>query len=611
MLYRDIGVCVDRNIVNLLEKVLASRQLKTTFQPVVDLEEKEVIGHQAVVQIQGQSEVFSPVRLLGLALRSGQAYELAALYRRLSIERYAPHHTGKSLFFHASPFMPDDLEAYRDDFYGLAEKHDFDLSRLTAVLRCRKPELNQSVLAQVVTFYRSLGVRVALQVNGQTLDSHMFWGGVLPDFLKLEPSLIQGVDDSPENQRRVSTALELCQQYGVTLIAEGINTYLEYDTLLRLGVPCGQGDFLARRSREPVTSIATQDVQTLVDLKSPFEADSRTLGSLIDDRRTLVPSLPVADAVKLFVGDTGLGSIPVTDEGRLVGVLAAQRVIEYLAEHVSLLDRHLPDEEGGEAPVTVGDLLSEPALVLPAKTTLWEFSQSIQAEEQVVDKECIFLTDERGEYEGRVFLRDVFIESLDIQHQALRHANPLSGLPGHVPVDEAIIRLMKEKSLFVVASIGINELKAFNDRYGYVQGDRVILQVAKMLKEMTDPEMDFVGHIGGDNFVVVFKSGDWFERCENMINQIDVMANRFYRPEDRERGGLCTVDRRGNEVFSPFFSLCIGAVPVYPGKFSVHHEISAVAAEVKARAGATYGGAIYVDQRNYRNTEGELKVRLS
>lgn len=596
---------MNRNIASLLERVLASQQLKTTFQAVAYLEDQEVIAHQATVQIPGQSEVFSPVRLLGLASRTGQAAELATLYRRLSIERYAPHQTGKGLFFYASPFLPDNLSAYREEFLALTADQKFPLHQLTAVLRCRKPEVNQFVLAGVVTFFHDLGIKVALQLNGQTLDSPMFWGGVLPDFVKLEPSLIHRLDEFPENQQRVAAALALCEKYGVVLIAEGINTHLEYDTLLRLGVPCGQGDFLARRSREPVCQIVTPEVTTLVDLKAPFEGDNRTLGTLISDRLTLVAGLPLLDAVKLFSGEEVVSSIPVTEDGVLQGVLSAQKALACFASRAVTREEpasHLPE---------ISELVESPALLLPSSTTLGSFSQWLQGDEGGLKHESVFLTNDGGEYEGRVFLRDILAELLEYQHQALRYANPLSGLPGHVPVDERVIRLMKEKALFVVASIGINELKAFNDHYGYIQGDRVILQVAQMLKEMTDPEQDFVGHIGCDNFVLVLKSSDWFERCEGMINQIDMMASRFYQPEDRERGGLLSLDRQGNEVFSPFFSLCVGAVPVYPGKFSIHHEISAVAEEVKARAAATYGGAIYVDQRHYRSNEGELQVRLS
>ncbi len=588
---------MNKNILGLLARVLDSRQLKTMFQPLVDLENRDIIGHQATVQVQGQSELFSSVRLLGLAARTGQVEKLNALYRHRSVERYAAHKINLPLFFITSVDIPDDESCFRAEFKALVATHGLQIDSLIPVIRCRKTETSELVLAKAISFYRSMGMQVALEVDTQTLSEYMYWGGVLPDFLKLEPFLVREIDENPKNQRRVAEALGHCNEYDIGLIADGISTYLEYDTLLRLGVPYGQGRFLARRARTPVTTILMPQVETLIDIQAPFEGLPKTLASLVADRLTVASMLPLGEAVRLFTSG-GASCVPVVMEGALVGVLHAHQLLL----HVSEVE---------QTSLTALDVAQKPVLVLSENTTLWVFTQSIQAKGLADGVDYILLEDDAGQYVGRVYIRDVLAATLDSQYQAMRHANPLSGLPGHVPIDEAVIRLLKEKALFVVASIGINEIKAYNDQYGYVQGDRVILQVAQMLRESVDPELDFLGHIGGDNFIVVFKSSDWFERCESMIHQIDMMAGRFYQPKDRDAGGVSSIDRQGNKVFSPCFSLCIGAVPVFSGKFPVYHQVFEVATEVKARAKATYGGAIYIDQRSYRSSEGKLTVRLS
>ncbi|GAO37823.1 diguanylate cyclase [Sulfuricella sp. T08] len=116
-----------------------------------------------------------------------------------------------------------------------------------------------------------------------------------------------------------------------------------------------------------------------------------------------------------------------------------------------------------------------------------------------------------------------------------------------------------------------------------------------LLAEICDPELDFLGHIGGDDFITLFCSPDWEERCRSGLEKFGTTVISFFSVSDNERGGYVMENRRGEKEFNALTSLSIGAVKVGPGVFSSHMEVSTVAAEAKKIS----GNSLYINLRSY------------
>lgn len=138
------------------------------------------------------------------------------------------------------------------------------------------------------------------------------------------------------------------------------------------------------------------------------------------------------------------------------------------------------------------------------------------------------------------------------------NSNPLTGLPGAPAIEEEASRRIAGGSPFAFAYIDIDNFKAYNDRYGYFNGDTVIKTVAALLEETAGGE--FAGHIGGDDFVLVTTPGMAVRVAEELARRFDALAPGFYNLEDRERGCIVTRDRQGNERDFPLVSLTIAVV---------------------------------------------------
>lgn len=112
------------------------------------------------------------------------------------------------------------------------------------------------------------------------------------------------------------------------------------------------------------------------------------------------------------------------------------------------------------------------------------------------------------------------------------------------------------------------------------------------------PKTDFIGHVGGDDFVLIFfSSPDWKARCEQALKRFEEEIPSFFSPSDIEQGGYYATNRKGNMEFCSLISLSIGAVEIEPGVYPNYLAVAAEAAEVKKKAKAIAGNSFYFDQR--------------
>ncbi|MES2554370.1 MAG: GGDEF domain-containing protein, partial [Pseudomonadota bacterium] len=208
-----------------------------------------------------------------------------------------------------------------------------------------------------------------------------------------------------------------------------------------------------------------------------------------------------------------------------------------------------------------------------------------------------FIITENGKYLGMGGGHDLLREITQMQINAARYANPLTMLPGNVPISEHMDRLLEAEVTFYACYCDLDSFKPFNDAYGFRRGDELIQLVGKLLSQAIDSELDFVGHVGGDDFIVLFQSEDWQTRCEAILAELKKVIPDFYDKSDQALGGLESEDRQGNKLFYPYVSMSIGAVRVDPASFPSHHEISSATAFAKKQAKKLTGNSLFLERR--------------
>ena len=182
-------------------------------------------------------------------------------------------------------------------------------------------------------------------------------------------------------------------------------------------------------------------------------------------------------------------------------------------------------------------------------------------------------------------------------------ANPLTGLPGNMQIDQVMRANLRTGCSFAVCYADLNNFKTFNDQYGFSAGDAVLSFAASVLTEVVadlgDAESDFVGHVGGDDFVVLFAPERAEAICREIVRRFDAGIVRFYSEVDAERGGIFASDRQGNQIFVPLMGISLAVVTVTPELFEHPAQISQTAAEIKSylKQRSAAGSQYMIDRR--------------
>lgn len=187
-------------------------------------------------------------------------------------------------------------------------------------------------------------------------------------------------------------------------------------------------------------------------------------------------------------------------------------------------------------------------------------------------------------------------------HRSTREldASPLTKLPGNTSIIHRIQDLIDRQEDFALAYIDLDHFKSFNDKYGFSRGDEVLLMTARVIVNSIRGFMGagtFVGHVGGDDFVFIVPPEKAESACQQVIDNFDSIVPHFYDQEDRARGAIHSLDRRGKEQVYPLMAISIAVVVNRGGKLKHFGEASQIATNLKKEAKKNPKSCYVMDKR--------------
>lgn len=184
--------------------------------------------------------------------------------------------------------------------------------------------------------------------------------------------------------------------------------------------------------------------------------------------------------------------------------------------------------------------------------------------------------------------------------QTNRRISPLTGLAGNVQIQAEMKKRLLNKDKFAVFYFDLDNFKAYNDIYGFSNGDEIIKFTAKtIVRNIHALGLDdsFIGHIGGDDFVAITRATDYDKVCKNIIYEFDKEVLNYYNEDDIDKGYIEVANRRGIIEQFPLTSISIGVVEIEPGRFKNTLEIGEVGAQVKHQAKSIMGSTYIINRR--------------
>lgn len=579
-----------------LDLILAKGSLDILFHPIIRTRDHSILGYEALVRGPRKSPLHSPAALFAQAEHAGRVSELDLLCQRRAVERFSALKLEGKLFINLLSDTLAQAEALRDNLERALRTANLDSAQIVLELTEHQPLPAHEDITHVLHRLRQLGFRLALDDVGVGHNGLRLWHALLPDFIKIDRHFIHGLDSDPARRKFVAGMADLANRLGCQIIAEGVEELSELDWLASFDVPLTQGFLFGVPMAAPLRKINLPEYSPSPGLTRSHSHRSLRLEDLIRNCSPLTPETSVDDAGARFIENQGERYIPVVDRGVPVGIL-------WRTSFMTMYARRFAPELHGRKPIAL--FMDKDVLIGDLRMSLESMSRRITqaAGEDITEA---FIITREGQYQGMGEVKELLRAMTELQMRNARHANPLTGLPGNVPINDTMAQWLAESRDFVAAYVDLDQFKAFNDAYGYQKGDEAILLLAETLRRhirMDEHELDYIGHIGGDDFVVLSRRDSWEEYLTEVLTDFGKRATTLYLEEDRLRGGIMALDRQGQARLIPLMSVSIGVVPCPAGRFSHYQEISSHLAEVKKQAKAIPGNSLFVDRRSSASQE--------
>lgn len=584
------------NLVHELRSILAGDRLKPNFQPILDLRDGLVHGFEGLIRGPSDTVLHAPLNLFNVARGADLLMELDRACIFTLSRAFTSSPRNQRLFLNINPeslsWWALESVTQLEDLQALGLQPD----RIVIELTETQPTSDYKRLLRAADLFRKRGFSIAMDDLGEGFSSLRLWSELRPEYVKVDKHFVQGVSQDPVKLQFLRSLQEIAYKTGARVVAEGLETEADLAVVLELGLDFGQGYLLGRPQPTPVQPLAPELLRRATQGSRP---EAQAAGTWISQSQvnaarlmTFIPPLPPETPnIKVherFVKEPELLSLPVVKDRIPVGLINRYAFLDTMTRLYSW-------ELYGKKPCS--GFMSQDILVVDHRMSIHELSQLM------VDSDPRhilhgFIVTRGGSYAGMGSGHDLMREITRLQIHAARYANPLTQLPGNVSINEHLDGLLEQRRAFVVCYFDLDHFKPYNDVYGYEKGDEVIRWTGKLLESACDAEQDFVGHIGGDDFLVIMLSEDWEPRCRRILRAFEEGRGRFFSAEDLDRGGYETEDRLGRLVFHPLLTISLGVVPAPLGVFASHHEISAAAAQAKKQAKGLEGCSLFIERRN-------------
>ncbi|MFA5630999.1 MAG: phosphodiesterase [Porticoccaceae bacterium] len=568
---------------NLFASILNDHRLRPVFQPIANLGKGSVMGYEALIRGPVDTDLHTPASLFQAAstLRMRGQLEIAAISQIL--DHLRKHPVPGYVFINVSGNILIDVARQwgMKTLIAWLEQKGAPLGKLIFEITEHERISDVEQLKRITARLHARGVTFALDDFGDGHSSLRAWAEIQPRFVKIDKFFTADIASMPYKAKTLMALANICETLGGTLIAEGIENDEQLRIIRDLGISLGQGFFIGTPLAEAAPTITSAAAATIARKEVRVLNDNLALGSqqvsaekLAIAAPTIAPFQSNEVALHIFQENPELHALPVICNDLPVGLINRRDFMERFT-------RPFQKELLGQRPCSL--LMNQQPRLLERSANISEMIDLLTSEDQRYLFEGFIITDQ-GRYfgigTGEMLVRTVTAQRLE----AARHANPLTFLPGNIPISQHIEKLLRNGKPFFVAYCDLNHFKPFNDQYGYWRGDEMIRLVSRTLLESIDNRIDFVGHVGGDDFIIVFQSPGWRYLCEKIITRFNAQAQELYDPEELKNNGISAEDRHGHMTFFPLTTLSIGVVEANPPYYRRAEDVASAAAAAKRQA---------------------------
>lgn len=540
----------------MLEEIIIRELIYSVYQPIFSLRDGSIYGYEALSRVQGENCYSNVEEMFQEAEQSGKIWGLEQVCRRVALKGiYEQQNTfnagDKKLFLNVNPQVLHD-EKFREGFTSeYLRRYHIDTDRVVFEVTERESVENQNDFLKTIEHYKKQNYGIAIDDVGSAYAGLNLICSLSPHFIKLDINLIRNIHQNPTQYAMVKGMVEFSLNSGILLIAEGIETKKELDILIDLGVQYGQGFYLARP--QPLLLDDNEQLRREIVEQNQEKHNKNFLGlERYYIKNLVVPGLTVAPETKM---ETVLGYIEknvsalgicVIEDGRVLGIMTRDKMLREVSGRYGFALHHNK---------TMAEMADRGFLKVDAEAPISGVAKLAMERESDSLYDFIVVT-ENDRYLGIVTVKNLLKKATEIDVDFAKSSNPLTGLPGNNMIHQEILHCMKQQDIYSIYYLDLDNFKVYNDVYGFEKGDEIIRILADILKE-NRVENDFIGHIGGDDFIVIRPGKSDENYTEKIRIEFEERAHMLYSEKDRKRKCIEAFGRNGTMECFPLVSVTI------------------------------------------------------
>lgn len=578
-------------ITNHFNSIIRQQDITCKYQPILDFRTGDIHGWEALSRGPQGSPFESPFMMFEMAEQLGSLFSLERICRKKAIENLGPILKQQRLFLNIHPktmadpsFTPGRTMQLLDAAGLRAENVVFEITERHSIQ-------DFSLFYRTLDHYRNQGFQIALDDTGAGYSGLSTIADLQPEYIKLDKALIDNIHRDPVKRALVETIVTFADKIGSKIIAEGIETRDQALCLLDINVHFGQGFFLSYpKNPRPELAPHCKELNSLNDMTRKAITCSIPIGEVAEAPYSVEESFLVAEAQDFFKNNVQFPCIVVSTEQDVPKGL----VMEY---H---LNRQLSSQYGialfFKRPLS--SVMDESPLIVDENMPVEQAARLAMARETLKAYDDVIVT-RKGKLYGVVSVQKLLNTLAKVQVEMARGTNPLTGLPGNVAIEQEVEGRIGAKKAFCIIYADLDHFKVYNDTYGFKKGDAIIKLAADILSwavRKHNPQNPMLGHIGGDDFVVITKPESVEKTCISILRCFKRLVKYYYSEQDRERGWILARGRDGKEREYPLVSISLGVIEIN-GPCTLM-EVGERAAAIKKYAKSIPGNAYAKDRRS-------------
>jgi EAL domain-containing protein (putative c-di-GMP-specific phosphodiesterase class I) len=235
-----------------LLEILAGKSVNTVFQPIFNIQQKTILGFEALTRGPENTELYTPDKLFYYASQYDLISELEILCRDKAITRFAELKLQGKLFINISPLVLLSKNHPQGETIKLVQQAGLSCDQIVIELSEKYPVPNDSMLSEALAKYRQFGFDVAIDDLGAGYSGLKLWSQLRPDIVKIDRYFVENCHKDSFKRKFLKAIFDLAQSAKAQVIVEGIETIDEFELLERLGMVYAQGFYLAKPNITPV-----------------------------------------------------------------------------------------------------------------------------------------------------------------------------------------------------------------------------------------------------------------------------------------------------------------------------------------------------------------------